>query len=326
MHDRERLEPERRASADQPTHRHLAETMTAERESLPVGFIGLGRMGGGIAANVLGGGHDLVVYNRTPGRTEALEQGGARVAASVAAACETRDVVITMVADDAALEAVTLSPGGLRDSLPPGAIHLTMGTYGVQTIIGLAAAHEAAGQTLVAAPVLGRPDVAAAGRLGIVTGGDSEAVARCESLFAVIGRRTFHAGPRPESATAIKLANNLMLGCAIEVMGEAFALTRKYDVEPAVLYDVLVDGLFAGPVHQVYGKIIAEESYDQVGFTADLGLKDANLALAAADHARMPLPSVSVWRDRLLGAIAHGNGSLDWAVVALEQARASGID
>lgn len=300
--------------------------VTAEPNPLRVGVVGIGRMGHGIAGRVRGGGHDVVVYNRTPGRTGELERAGARVAPSVAAACEEREVVITMLANDDALREVALGEGGLRDSLAPGAIHMTMGTHGVQTVRALTAAHEEAGQALIAAPVLGRPDVAAAGRLGVVVAGPPEAVALCEPLFEVIGRRTFHAGPRPESATAIKLANNLTLGCAIEVMGEAFSLARKYEVDPAVFHDVLVDGLFSSPAYQVYGKIIVEESYDQVGFTTELGLKDANLALAAADLARLPLPSVNVWRDRLLSAIAHGHGELDWAVVAREQAQAGGLD
>jgi 3-hydroxyisobutyrate dehydrogenase-like beta-hydroxyacid dehydrogenase len=300
--------------------------MSTDQNLLKVGFVGLGRMGRGIAGRVLAGGHDLLVHNRTPGRAGELEPAGARVAPSIAAACDGREVVITMVANDEALCEVALGPGGLRDSLEPGAIHVTMGTHGVQTVRTIAAAHHEAGQVLVAAPVLGRPDVAAAGRLGIVAAGPPDAVARCAPLFEVIGRRTFHAGPRPESATAIKLANNLALGCAIEVMGEAFSLARKYGVEPAVLYDVLVDGLFSAPAYQVYGKIIADSAYDQVGFTANLGLKDANLALAAADLASLPLPSVNAWRDRLLSAIAHGHGELDWAVVAREQAEAGGLD
>ena len=299
--------------------------MSARPDALEVGFVGLGRMGTAIAARLLEAGHDLAVYNRTRARAEELAAAGARVCADVACACEDRAVVITMVADDAALREVALGPDGILEHLGRGAIHLTMGTHGVQTVRALAAAHAEAGQTLVAAPVLGRPEAVAAGRLGIVAGGERGAVARCEPLFAAIGRRTFHAGPAPESASAIKLANNLLLGCAIEAMGEAFSLARSYDVEPEVLYDVLVDGLFSGAAHQVYGRIIAQEAYDEVGFTAELGLKDANLALAAADLARLPLPSVNAWRDRLLGAIAHGDGALDWAVVAREQARAGGL-
>jgi 3-hydroxyisobutyrate dehydrogenase-like beta-hydroxyacid dehydrogenase len=293
---------------------------------MKVGFIGLGRMGSAIAARVLTGEHDLVVYNRTPGKTDELAQGGARVAASIAEACEGREVVITMVADDAALEDVTLSSGGVCDSLADGAIHMTMGTHGVATVRALTAAHTSAGQILVAAHAVGRPDVAAAGRLGIIVGGPPDAIGRCAPLFEVIGRRTFEAGDEPVSATAIKLANNFVLGCAIEVMGEAFSLARAYDVPPQVLYDLMTDGLFAAPAYQVYGKIMVEESYDQVGFTADLGLKDANLILAAAGLARLPLPSANVLRDRLLGAVAHGDGGKDWAVIAREQARAGDLD
>ena len=291
-----------------------------------VAFLGIGRMGSAIAARVLGGGHDLVVYNRTSEKTSELAAAGAGVAESIAHACAERDVVMTMLADDAALRAVVLEPGGLRDSLPAGAIHVVMGTHGVATVRALAAAHTQAGQILVAAPVLGRPDVAAAGKLGIVTAGPPEAVEFCQPLFEVIGRRTFDAGTAPEGATAVKLANNFLLGCAIEVMGEAYSLARSYDVEPAVLYDVMVDGLFAAPAYSVYGKIIAEQDYDNVGFTTNLGLKDANLILAAAELARVPLPSANAWRDRLIGAIAHGDGERDWAVVALEQARASGLE
>lgn len=293
---------------------------------MKVGFIGLGRMGRGIAGRVLGGGHDLVVYNRTREKASELVKAGARVALSVAGACEGREVVITMLADDAALQEVSLSAGGLRDSIPAGAIHLTMGTHGVAVIQQLAAAHAESNQTLVAAPVLGRPDMAAAGQLGIVAAGPGEAVRRCDPLFQVIGRHTFLAGAKPEAATAIKLANNFVLGCAIEAMGEAFSLVRKYGVVPQVFYDVMTEGLFSAPAYKVYGKIMVDESYDRVGFTTLLGLKDANLILEAADIARVPLPSANTYRDRLLGAIAHGDGEKDWAVIAREQGRASGLE
>jgi len=291
-----------------------------------IGFIGLGRMGQAIAGRLVTGDHDLVVYNRTREKTKELELAGATVAASVAAACEGREVVITMVADDAALEEVALGPGGIGESLPAGGIHLVMGTHGVAAIQALAAAHGESGLTLVAAPVLGRPDAAAAGQLGIVAAGPADAVARCAPLLEAIGRRTFQAGPRPESATAIKLANNFVLGCAIEALGEAFALVQRYGGARGVLHEVLSEGLFAAPAYTVYGQIMVDESYDRVGFTALLGLKDANLILAAADQARVPLPSANTYRDRLLGAIAHGDGEKDWAVMAREQARASGLE
>jgi 3-hydroxyisobutyrate dehydrogenase-like beta-hydroxyacid dehydrogenase len=293
---------------------------------MKVGFIGLGRMGQGIAGRVLHGGHDLVVYNRTREKAAELAKAGAKIADSIAAACAGREVVMTMLADDAALEQVVRDDAGLLQSMPKGAIHVVMGTHGVAMIRELKQAHARAGQTLVAAPVLGRPDVAAAGQLGVVAAGPADAVNRCRALFEVIGRKTFEAGIEPEGATAIKLANNFTLACAIQAMGEAFSLIRKYGVEPQILYEVLTEGLFSSPAYKGYGKIIVDEAYDKPGFTTLLALKDADLALAAAGAARVPLPSVNAARDRLLGAIAHGDGEKDWAVMALEQARASGLD
>jgi 3-hydroxyisobutyrate dehydrogenase-like beta-hydroxyacid dehydrogenase len=179
---------------------------------------------------------------------------------------------------------------------------------------------------LVAAPVLGRPDLAAAGQLGIVAGGPDAAVTRCEPLLAVIGRKTFPAGVKPESATAIKLANNAVLGCAMVAMAEGFALVRKYGVAPQVFQDVMTEGLFSAPAYKVYGQKMVDESYDQVGSPIHVGLKDANLIAAAADLARVPMPSHNVYHDRLLGSVAHGDGDRDQAVLAREQARASGLE
>lgn len=293
---------------------------------MKIGFIGLGRMGQGIANRLLGNGHDLVAYNRSPGKAGELVKAGARLASSIADACEGREIVMTMLADDTALNEVVLAPGGLRDTLPAGAIHMVMGTHGVDSIRLLTAAHAEAKQSLVAAPVLGRPDVAAAGQLGIVVAGPAEAVRRCTPLLQVIGRHTFEAGDDPANATVIKLANNFMIACALESMGEAFSLVRKFGVAPAALQDVLTNGSFSAPIFKIYGQIMVEEAYDKPGFTANLALKDANLVLAAANAAQVPMPSASVVHDRLLGAIAHGDGEKDWGVMAREQARASGLD
>jgi 3-hydroxyisobutyrate dehydrogenase-like beta-hydroxyacid dehydrogenase len=290
---------------------------------MKVGFIGLGRMGRGMAGRVLTGGHDLVVFNRTREKTSELANAGARVAGSIAGACEGREVVITMLTDDAALREVTLSTGALRDSLPSGAIHLTMGTHSTQWMQELASIHAASNQTFVAAPVLGRPDMAASGQLGIVAGGPADALEKCDPLFRLMGRHTFYAGQKPEHAIAIKLSNNFLLGCALGAMAEGFSLVRKYGVAPQVFYEVMTESLFSAPVYKVYGKIMVDEAYDKVGFTTLLGLKDFNLIMAAADLARVPLPSGNAFRDRLLGAVAHGDGEKDWAVVAREQARAS---
>jgi 3-hydroxyisobutyrate dehydrogenase-like beta-hydroxyacid dehydrogenase len=293
---------------------------------MKIGFIGLGRMGSAIAGRVLGGGHELQVYNRTPGKAADLAAAGAQALASIALACAGREVVITMLADDAALEAVALGAGGLCASLPAGAIHMVMGTHGVGIVRTLTAAHAALGQTLVAAPVLGRPDAAAAGQLGIVAAGPADALQRCAPLFEVIGKRTFVAGASPDAATSIKLANSFVLGSALEAMSEAFSLVRRYGVAPGVLYDVMTEGLFAAPAYKVYGKIMVDEAWDQIGFTTRLALKDVSLVLAAGELERVPLPSASTLRDRLLGAIAHGDAERDWAVLAREQARSAGLE
>jgi 3-hydroxyisobutyrate dehydrogenase-like beta-hydroxyacid dehydrogenase len=291
-----------------------------------VGFVGLGRMGQGMARRILDAGHDLCVFDVVASQTEPFAKAGARVAASVADLAADRDIAITMLVEDAVLGEVALGPRGLSTALPRGAIHLVMGTHGVAIIREVEARHREAGQTLVAAPVLGRPDLAAAGQLGIVAAGPEAAVGRCTELFKVIGRRTFLAGAKPESATAIKLANNAVLGCAMVAMAEGFALVRKYGVAPQVFQDVMTEGLFAAPAYKIYGQKMVDESYDQVGSPITVGLKDANLISATAALVGVPMPSHNVYRDRLLGAVAHGDGNRDQAVLAREQARASGLE
>jgi 3-hydroxyisobutyrate dehydrogenase-like beta-hydroxyacid dehydrogenase len=289
-----------------------------------VGFIGLGRMGRAIAGRILADGHSLTVYNRTPGAERELVAAGAKPARSIGDAARGREFVITMLADDVALAEVV--GGGLLDSLDEGATHIAMGTHGAAMIAHTAEDHAAAGQRFVAAPVLGRPQAAAEGQLAIVAAGEPSAVAACEPLFAVIGRRIFAAGPNPEASAAVKLANGFVLACAIEAMSEAFSLIRRYGVEPELFREVLTGGLFSAPGYEIYSRLIVDQAYDDPGFTTALALKDMRLALEAAERAAVPLPSVGVVRDRLIGAIAHGDGERDWAVLAREQARAAGLE
>jgi 3-hydroxyisobutyrate dehydrogenase-like beta-hydroxyacid dehydrogenase len=290
---------------------------------MKVGFLGLGRMGQAMATRVLGGGHELVVYNRTREKCAELEKAGAKVAASMTEACRGREAVISMLTDDKALHEVVKE--GIVPGLAKGAIHVAMGTHSVAALREIDAIHTAAGQVFISAPVLGRPEAVAAGTVSIVAGGPKDAVAKVMPLFALIGRRTFDCGVKPEGAAAVKLANNMVLGCAVEAMGEGFALTRKYGVDPAAFFEVMTDGLFNAPAYKVYGNIIAKEAYATAGFTTALGLKDTNLMLAAALSANVPLPSLNVYRDRLLTAMASGEGDLDWSVIARVQARASGL-
>ena len=234
-----------------------------------------------------------------------------------------RDVVITMLVEDAIVTDVVLQPGGLRDSLSPAPFISQWALMESQPFKSSPRCTADSGQTLVAAPVLGRPDLAASGQLGIVVAGPAEAIRRCEPLFQIIGRRTFLAGAKPESANAIKLANNLVLGCAIQAMSEAFSLVGAFGVAPGIFYEVMTEGLFSAPAYKVYGKMIVDEAYDRAGSTVLLNLKDANLILAAGEIAGVPLPSGVVFRDRLIGAIAHGDGEKDVAAIACEQERAT---
>jgi 3-hydroxyisobutyrate dehydrogenase-like beta-hydroxyacid dehydrogenase len=292
---------------------------------MKVGFIGTGRMGQAMVRRLLEAKHQVGVYNRTPGKAKPLADAGAIIVGSIADAARHGDAVYTMLADDAALEDVVFQSGGLLASLPKGGIHVCAGTHGIPVIRKIKAAHAEKGQHLVCAPMLGRPELVSSGTAGIVASGPADAMAKCKPAFDAIGRRTFEAGADPEAAAAIKITNNFVLGCAIEAMGEGFSLTRKYGVETSVFYDVMTDGLFNCSAYKVYGKIIVDESYAKVGQMATLGLKDANLALEAGGLKGVPLPSGNVWRDRLVGAVAHGDGDKDWAVMALEQARASGL-
>jgi 3-hydroxyisobutyrate dehydrogenase-like beta-hydroxyacid dehydrogenase len=293
---------------------------------MKVGFIGLGRMGTVMARRLLDGGHQVGAYNRTADKLKALTDAGAVALGSFSEAARFGDAVFTMLADDSAVIDVVSRPGGLKETLPRGGVHICAGTHSVAAMQTLKALHDEAGQILIATPMLGRPEVVSSGQAGMVLGGKPEAVKHLMPLFAAIARRTFEAGPDPVAAAAIKIANNFVLGCAIEAMGEGFALIRKYQVEPDVFYDVMTDGLFACSAYKVYGKIIADERYLPAGQRAILGLKDADLALAAAGAVGVPLPSGNVWRDRLVGAVAHGEAEHDWAVMAKDQSRASGLE
>jgi len=292
---------------------------------MKVGFIGTGRMGQAMVRRMLEAKHEVGVYNRTPEKAKPLADAGAKILPSIADAARHGDVVYTMLADDTALEDVIFQNGGLLASLAKGGVHVCAGTHGIPVIKRLKAAHAKSGHALICAPMMGRPELVTAGTAGVFASGPAAAMAKCKPLFEALGRKTFEGGADPEAATAMKIANNCVLGCAIEAMGEGFALTRKYGVETSVFYDVMTDGLFNCSAYKVYGKIMVDESYAKVGQMAVLGLKDANLALEAGGLKGVPLPSGNVWRDRLVGAVAHGDGGKDWAVMALEQARASGL-
>ena len=293
---------------------------------MKIGFVGLGRMGGGMASRLISADHEVTVFDPVPAAAAKLGEQGARVASDLADLCFGRELVITMLPNDEILEAAATGPGGLIASLPQGAVHMVSGTHGVGAIERLVEAHRAAGQTLVSCTVLGRPDRAAEGKLGLMPAGPAAAIDAIRPALSVLGERLFELGEDPLSSVAVKIANNFVLGCAIEAIGEGMALARRYGADPELFYEVLTSGLFDCIAYRAYGDVIAKEDWGRVGATATIGLKDAKLAMEAADRKSVPLPSVNVWRDYLISAIGRGEKDLDWSVMAREQFRRSGLE
>ncbi|MGF7129546.1 3-hydroxyisobutyrate dehydrogenase-like beta-hydroxyacid dehydrogenase [Paraburkholderia sp. EB58] len=288
---------------------------------MDIGFIGLGEMGAAMVRNMLKAGHTVRVWNRSPQRAEALAADGAKVVGSPSDAF-TGDAVFSMLADDAALREVI--DAQLLEHAPRGLIHVNMATISVALAEELAHAHALLGLHYVAAPVLGRPDVAAAGKLTIVAGGPAEAIDRVQPVLDAIGQKTWRIGSLPQQANVMKLAANFMIGSAVETLGEAASLVTAHGVAMQDFLDVITAGPFQGPVYQGYGKMIAERRYEPALFKARLGLKDVRLALAAADAVSTPMPVASVVRDSLIEAIAHGDGEKDFAVLGQVSARRAG--
>ncbi|MEP9369589.1 NAD(P)-dependent oxidoreductase [Xanthobacter sp. VNH20] len=290
---------------------------------MKIGFIGLGRMGEAMAANLLKAGHEVSVYNRSPAKADALVAAGAARAASIAEACQ-GEAVLTMLADDKAVEHVVLGDGAVLESLPMGALHISHSTISVALSERLAKAHAKAGQDYVAAPVFGRPEAAAAAKLFVVAAGAPEALARCVPLFEAMGQRTFVLSEQPEAANVVKLSGNLLIASVIEALGEAMALVGKAGIDKSEYLELLTSTLFGAPVYRTYGALIAEERFSPAGFAAPLGLKDVSLALAAGEALRVPLPLASLLRDRFLSLLAQGGEDLDWSAVGGLALRDSG--
>jgi 3-hydroxyisobutyrate dehydrogenase-like beta-hydroxyacid dehydrogenase len=283
---------------------------------MKVGFIGLGNMGSAIARNLIEAGHTLTVYNRTRSRAEAFAALGARIAETPAEAAADREALITMLADDAAVQGVIFSPGNAIAALPAGAVHISMSTISVGLSRGLAESHREKQQHYLAAPVFGRPDAAAAAKLFVVAAGPADQIERCRPLFDAIGQRTFLIGEEAQAANAIKLAGNFLLTTVIESLGEAFAFGRKFGVDPHAFLDILTNSLFPAPVYRIYGSMIAADKFEPAGFKLPLGMKDNRLLLAAAEEAAVPMPMASLVRDRFVAALAQGLGESDWAAIA----------
>jgi len=292
---------------------------------MKVGFIGLGNMGAGMAMNLLKAGHELKVYNRTPAKAKALVERGAQSAASVAEACR-GDVVITMLADDHAVESVVFGQEGVIASLRPDATHVSSSTISLALSEKLTVAHTNKNQRFISAPVFGRPEAAAAAKLFVVVAGPSDAVETCMPLFQAIGQLTFRFGDKPSLANLVKVSGNFLIASVIESLGEAMALVGKAGLDQHQYLDFLTSTLFSAPVYKTYGGLIADKKFQPAGFAAPLGLKDVRLALAAGEDLRVPLPLASLIRDRFLTLLARGGDSLDWSAISQIAAHDAGQD
>lgn len=281
---------------------------------MQIGFVGLGHMGRGMALSLIKAGHEVTVYNRTPSRAQEFAAHGARVARSIADACD-GEAVFTMLADDPAVEAVVFGKDNILSTLDKRAIHISSSTISVDLSERLASEHARAGQRYLSAPVLGRPDRAREGQLFIVAAGDSNALEESQPLFDAIGQRTIVVGNEPANANLAKLGINFLIATVFEALGEAIALVDRGGLDKQQFLDLLTSTLFGAPIYKTYGALVAADEPPPVGFAAPLGLKDIRLALAASEKLRVPMPFANVLRDRFVELLATGGEEQDWSAV-----------
>ncbi|GLQ46610.1 dehydrogenase [Dyella lipolytica] len=291
---------------------------------MKVGFIGLGAMGSAMASNLIAAGHAVTVWNRSEAAAEKLGSLGAKVVHTPDRAAQ-GDVLHSMLANDQAMREVFLD-GGLLDAMDPGTVHVNHATISVALAKQLAEEHGKRGLGYVAAPVFGRPDVAAAGKLNILVAGQATAVEKVKPLLEVMAAKLWPMGDAPERANVVKLAGNFMIVTAIESMAEASVLARAYGVSASDFLELMTSTLFASPVYQIYGKSIAEQRFTPPGFALPLGLKDVMLAQDAGHAAQVAMPLASVLRDSLLEAMADGAESMDLSALARVSERRANLD
>ena len=315
-----------------PADPHTSEVVPSQGRSLQqtnIGFIGLGHMGSAMAANLAAAGHRVMAYVRRSDQMEPLAALGLKSSTEIASVFDS-DIVISMLPDDAAVRDVVfgqedLGIVALASGLKPGAIHLCMSTVSTSMASQVAAEHARHGQGCVAAPVFGNPDAAKARQLFIIAAGAASDVERCQPLFDVLGQKTFVLGTDTWQANLVKLLGNMMTATTLEMLGEVVAVALKRGLDPKSFLDIMTSTMFGGRVHKLYGDKIVTRSYAP-GFVLPLVLKDVRLALAEAENAGAPMPSVNVVRDRLITGIARGYADLDWTSLGLIAAEEAGLN
>ena len=310
------------STSENPAHQRRGDAELAGGQPVlgEVGFVGLGHMGTAMAANLAATGRRVIAYVRRPDQVGRLEAPGIRPTTDIGDLLDCK-VVITMLPDDDAVREIVfgrkdIGLDGLAAGLMPGAIHLSMSTISTAAASLLTSEHARNGQGYVAAPVFGNPDAAKARQLFIVAAGAPADVERCQPILDSLGQRTFVIGADAADANLIKLLGNMMSATALEMLGEVVAVVRKRGLDPQPFIDIMTSTMFGGRAHKIYGDKIARQTYAS-GFVLPLVLKDVRLALAEAESAAVPMPSVGVVRDRLMTGIARGYAELDWTALGL---------
>jgi 3-hydroxyisobutyrate dehydrogenase-like beta-hydroxyacid dehydrogenase len=277
-------------------------------------FLGLGNLGTPIAESLIKSGFDLTVWNRTKSRTDPLAKLGATVATEPLVAIEPGGIVFSVLADDAALEEVFSTE--LIQKLGKGGVHISMSTISPETSRHLAKIHAGSGVEYVAAPIFARPEAVVAKVGNIAVSGSKEAIARVKPILQTFVKGIYEFGDDPGAANVVKLAGNFMIAASLEMMGEAFTMAEKNGISRQSIYEMLTQTLFAAPIFQNYGKIVAQQVYEPVAFRLPLGLKDINLTLKTASEVQVPMPMADLIRNRFISAIARGRENLDWGALA----------
>ena len=293
--------------------------------SKEVAFIGLGNMGSAIATNLLDHDYKLFVYNRTPEKAAALIQRGASLLQKPSDAFLSSSIVITMLANDSALEDVVYGENGIEKTMKAGSIHLSLSTVSPELSAKLTASHSEKGGVFLAAPVFGRPDVAKLGKLWIAVAGEKTSKEKVAPVLSVIGQKVYDFGEDAKSANIVKLCGNFLLLSSIEALSEAQALAKKNGLDSAAMLSMFTDTFFACPAFQTYSKLITSQKFKPAGFALNLGLKDIRLVKKVADLSATPMPFASLIHDRMLSSIAKGRQDLDWSALSLISLEDAGL-
>lgn len=294
------------------------------KESLSLGFIGIGQMGAAMVANWLAEGYSVRVYNRTPEKTEPLVKLGAVRVDTPADAVPPSGILMTCVSDDAALQGL-FADGSIFRRLGRQGIHVSMSTISPKTAAELASRHRAEGGTYLACPVMGRPDTVAAKRQTFYMSGPPAAREAVKPVLQCISRRVLELGDAPEAAHTAKLASNFLIAAVVESLGEAFAFVEKSGLPAETFFETITEFLFDCFIYKGYGKHLLSGEHREPLFRLALGAKDMSLVAQTAAETRTPMPLLSLIRDRYLASLAQGRGDWDWTAIVLEIRRQAAL-